>query len=268
MLNTTLALIAFALYLGASAWPAAQLLRRAERAPRWPLFTLGFAALALHGAVLLLAASDARGLYLGFFGAGSVVGWLMAALVLFAAWRRPVVNLAVFVLPIAGLAAVASAVAGTPHPGTEPLPHGIGIHIYTSIAAYSVLAIAALQALLLAYQDYQLRHKHPLVAIRFLPPLQVMESLLFELLGLGFVLLSAALLSGFVFLEDMFAQHLVHKTVLSIAAWVLFGILLLGHWRLGWRGRTAVRWTVGGYVALMLAYFGSRLVKDLILHIT
>ncbi|MDQ3797635.1 MAG: cytochrome c biogenesis protein CcsA [Pseudomonadota bacterium] len=89
---------------------------------------------------------------------------------------------------------------------------------------------------------------------------------MFQFIAVGFVLLSLALLTGFAFLHDIFAQHLVHKTVLSIAAWIVFAILLWGRWRFGWRGRTAIRWTLGGVFVLMLAYFGSKLVLELVLH--
>ena len=93
-----------------------------------------------------------------------------------------------------------------------------------------------------------------------------MEKLLFQLIGAGFVLLSISLISGLLFVEDLFAQHLVHKTVLSIIAWFVFGILLAGRIWQGWRGQTAIRWTLGGFLALMLAYFGSKIVLELILN--
>ncbi len=93
-----------------------------------------------------------------------------------------------------------------------------------------------------------------------------MESLLFEMISAGFVLLTLALLSGFAFLENMFAQHLVHKTVLSVLAWLVFGGLLIGRFRNGWRGRTAIVWTLGGFVMLILAYFGSKAVLQFVLH--
>jgi len=85
------------------------------------------------------------------------------------------------------------------------------------------------------------------------------------MIGVGFALLTLALVTGVLFLQDIFAQHLVHKTVLSIMAWCVFALLLWGRWRFGWRGRVAIRWTVGGFVFLMLAYFGSKLVLELIL---
>ena len=93
-----------------------------------------------------------------------------------------------------------------------------------------------------------------------------MESLLFQMIATGFALLTLALVTGFLFLEDIFAQHLVHKTTLSIIAWFVFGILLWGRWRFGWRGQTALRWTIGGFIFLMLAYFGSKFVLELVLN--
>ncbi len=73
-------------------------------------------------------------------------------------------------------------------------------------------------------------------------------------------------LGGFIFLENLFEQHLVHKTILSMLAWLLYASLLLGHWLLGWRGRTAVRWTIGGFICLMLAYIGSKFVLEFIIN--
>ena len=147
-----------------------------------------------------------------------------------------------------------------------PGPRHHGVHILTSLLAYSILGLAALQSILLAIQDFHLRNRSPGGFIRALPPLQTMESLLFQMIGVGFVLLSLALLSGILFLEDIFAQHLVHKSTLSIAAWVVFALLLWGRWRFGWRSRVAIRWTLWGYVFLMLAYFGSKFVLELVLN--
>jgi ABC-type uncharacterized transport system permease subunit len=93
-----------------------------------------------------------------------------------------------------------------------------------------------------------------------------MEALLFQMLGTGLVFLTISLISGFLFIEDLFAQHLVHKTVLSLLAWVIFTGLLIGRSRYGWRGQTAIQWTLIGFVLLLLAYFGSKLVLELILH--
>jgi ABC-type uncharacterized transport system permease subunit len=91
---------------------------------------------------------------------------------------------------------------------------------------------------------------------------------MFRLIGAGFVLLTLTLLSGVLFVDNLFAQHLVHKTVLSIAAWVVFGVLLFGRWRWGWRGRRAVRLTLAGMVILLLAFFGSKFVLEVLLHRT
>src|SRR3546814_4793747 len=92
-----------------------------------------------------------------------------------------------------------------------------------------------------------------------------MERLLFQLIGIGFVLLSLTLISGLWFIHDWLAQHLAHKTILSITAWLIFGTLLWGRVRHGWRGRVAIRWALAGYAMLFLAYFGSKLILEEIL---
>ena len=100
--------------------------------------------------------------------------------------------------------------------------------------------------------------------IRSLPPLQIMEKLLFEMIWTGFILLTASLITGMLVFDDLFAQHLVHKTALSIIAWLLYFALLVGRHVMGWRSQKAVRWTVGSFTLLMLAFFGSKFVIELL----
>lgn len=135
----------------------------------------------------------------------------------------------------------------------------IQVHVVLSIASAALLTLAAVQAVTLAVQDRYLHEGARLRVVQALPPLQSMERLLFLLISLGFFLLSLSLLSGLMFVDDLMAQHLAQKTVLSVAAWGIFGLLLFGRWRQGWRGRTAIRWTLSGYGVLILAYFGSKL---------
>jgi len=228
------------------------------------IFLLGFGAVILHAIALYPELVTGQGFNLGFFNAASLTALLTVALLLLAATWQPVESLAIPLLPVAattlGLAAM--------YPGQPAISTSswqLDVHILFSVLAYSLFVLAAFQAALLAIQDHHLRNRQPGGFIRALPPLQIMEKLLFQMIGTGFTLLSIALLSGFFFLEDIFAQHLVHKTSLSIAAWVIFGILLWGRWRFGWRGRTAIRWTLSGFALLALAYFGSKLVLELIL---
>ncbi|WP_372880895.1 inner membrane protein YpjD [Psychromonas sp.] len=142
----------------------------------------------------------------------------------------------------------------------------IGSHIIFALLAYSVLTIASLFALQLAYLDYRLKnHKRPLTQIN-LPPLMTMEKSLFQFVLIGFILLSCTLLTGFFFLEDMFVQGKAHKAFLSISAWIIYATLLWGHYTKGWRGRPIVYVTIVGSSLLTLAYFGSRFVREIILN--
>lgn len=226
----------------------------------------GTLAVALHLMVMYHLIIIPEGLNLSLFHVLSLTSWLIATLVMFTALRQPLENLGIVVLPVAALALLlqASNLATAGQVSTDTL--GVKIHILLSIFSFSLLSIAAIQAILLAIQTRHLRNRHPGGFIRALPPLETMEQLLFRMIGLGYILLSAALLTGVTFIQDIFAQQLVHKTVLASIAWVVFAILLWGRWHYGWRGRIAIRWTLSGFVVLMLAYFGSKLVLELILQ--
>jgi len=138
-------------------------------------------------------------------------------------------------------------------------------HVLISVIAYALLTIAAGQALLVSVQDKRLKSGRTGGILRALPPLKVMESVLFQLLLASFIFLTLALITGFVFLDDMFAQRMVHKTTLSVAAWCLLGLVLIGHFRWGWRGQKAAGITLGAFVTLLLGYFGSKFVIELLL---
>jgi ABC-type uncharacterized transport system permease subunit len=142
---------------------------------------------------------------------------------------------------------------------------GTSFHILSSILAFGVLSIAGVYAFFAAVIDFFLRRHHLNPLVRSLPPLETLESLLFHLIAMGFVLLTLSLMTGLAFVDNMFEQHLAHKTILSIMAWLLFGFLLWGRWRYGWRGRQAVRLTLAGIFLLLLAYFGTKLVLETIL---
>ncbi len=270
MHTQVIGIVAIILYLSAAFVIGARLFAAAESPvrSRRPGLALGWAALLCHALVLQQVLLTPEGLNLGFFNAASLVAGLTVLLLLLAAVPAPVENLGIVLFPAAALSIAlmfAYPVRDVPSASTN---WKIDLHIALSLAAYSLLALAALQALVLAWQDHQLRNRRPTRLIRRLPPLQTMETLLFQLLAGGFFLLTIALITGFVFLENIFAQHLVHKTTLSIIAWCLLGLLLWGRWRFGWRGRKAVRLTLSAFLLLMLAYFGSKFVLELVLGTT
>ncbi|MCG2633947.1 MAG: cytochrome c biogenesis protein CcsA [Gammaproteobacteria bacterium] len=221
-------------------------------------------ALFSHAGALIAISIQAGHLALGIGHSLSLLGATMALLFLLANLSRSLLSMGTVIALGAGVSALLGQVL--PDTGSSPaLGHGILAHIIFSVLAYAVLAFATLQALLLAAQHSRLR-RHDVRLLSALPPIEAMEQLLFQLVGAGFLLLTLSLVSGFLFLDNLFAQHLVHKTILSIAAWATFGTLLWGHWQLGWRGRRAVHWALGGFTLLLLAYLGSKVVLELILH--
>jgi len=258
--------LAFLAYIGAGTLVLRSLTSRIQLSPgaRSGLFALIIVALVLHTGVLFQNFIGAAELNFGVFNAVSLLAWLISLLLLAAMFSRPVENLGIVIFPLAAITLLLEASFSTEH-FVDSDNFSLKIHILISVLSYSVFTIAAIQAVLLAIQDRHLHNKHPGGFIRVLPPLQTMETLLFQMLVVGFILQSLSLLSGFAFLEDMFAQHLVHKTVLSIMAWLIFAVLLWGRWQFGWRGKMAIRSTLSGFVLLLLAYIGSKLVLEVML---
>lgn len=259
------AVVAAVLYIVAS-FLQARRAKRPESSSAAPIYAMSLAAILLHGYSAISAMNTDAGINFGLLNATSLIFCLINASLLLSLARRPLQNLMVILFPLSALALLVAAFI----PGEGILlktpSAGMLTHIGSSILAYAVLTIAACQAAMVAVQDYQLRHRHTRGLVQWLPPLQLMESMLFEIVWVGLLLLTVAIGSGFLFLDDIFAQHLVHKTVLSICAWLLFATLLWGRHYLGWRSQMAARFTLGGFIALMLAYAGSKLVLELILQ--
>lgn len=256
----TLAFIAALAYLLAAGLLARGVARDAH-GRAWLLPTV--VALALHAALHVMTWREAGALDLHFFSALSLVGLGMAALTtLFGAGGR-MAALGVLVFPIAAGVAIAYAMRG--HVTAEPLDWRLQLHAWCALLAYATLGIAAVLAVFLWAQERALRRREFHGWLRALPPLTELEALLFRTIAVGFALLTATLLTGVLFVENLFAQHLVHKTVLSVLSWLVFGGLLLGRWRRGWRGAKAVRWTLVAMTLLLLAFFGSQFVLEMVL---
>ena len=143
---------------------------------------------------------------------------------------------------------------------------GMALHIILSILAYSFISLAFLQACLLFFQDRQIKKHNLDGALRFVPPLQTMEQMMFDLVLVGIVLLSGAILTGVIFIDDIMAQHLAHKTVFSFLSLGIFTTLYVGRKLRGWRGSKAIAWCFAGFIALMLAYFGTKFVLEILLN--
>lgn len=175
-----------------------------------------------------------------------------------------------FRAPAAILLATASALAlGTGSLSTvrETIDPGwpLAAHITLSALAFGLLATAAVLALVLAAQEASLRSRRPAKWLAVLPPMESMEHAVFTLLALGFVALSTTLVIGALFVTDLFGQRLVHKVVLALIAWAIFGVLLLGRYRFGWRGRKARRLVLSGFVVLAMSYFLTKFILEVLL---
>jgi ABC-type uncharacterized transport system permease subunit len=230
-------------------------------------------ALALHGASLLWPWDE--GFRFGFAKALSASLWI-GLLVLWVEGRKaPLEALRLLVLPLA----IVTLLLPLAYPGGDfgayaQRPMFVP-HLLAGTLAYGVLMLAALHALLMLWVQRDLQR--PTAGTRSgplgdwvarLPPLMVLERVLFRFIGMGFVLLLLTTLSGMVFSEEVFGRpfRLEHKTVFSVIALGFFGVLLAGRVVRGWRGRIATRFTLWGFAVLLLAYVGTRFVLEVVLH--
>ncbi len=257
-------LIAVASYLVATAWLALDVHRARDAGARGWLLPAN-AALLLHGATHYLSWQRFGTTDMHFFAALSLVGLGMAALTALVGAAGRTRALGVVVFPMAAATVLAYGFRGGALP-PQALDWRMLLHAWLALLAYATLAIAAVLAMFLWAQERALRRRQLRAWLRALPPLTELETLLFRCIGAGFVLLSATLLTGALFVENLLAQHLVHKTVLSALSWLVFGALLLGRRRQGWRGTRAVGWTLAAMALLVLAFFGSKFVLELVLQ--
>ena len=227
---------------------------------------IGLAAIILHAIYLYHGMVYADGINLGFFNMLSLLGWVIATMLILGAFFEPVLGLGIVMFPGAALTLLLMIIFPTDN--TMALQGGwpMKFHVLSSILAYSLFALAAAQVILLYLQNRALRQHRVAGFIRSLPPLQTMEALLFQMITVGFIILSFSLLTGAIYITDMFAQHLVHKTVLSILSWLVFGTLLWGRWKFGWRSNKAFIWTMSGFVVLGLAYPVTKFILEVVLN--
>ena len=225
------------------------------------------APLALHAWLLVQSTLGGPGLILGVGNAISAILWLTVLIYWVGNFFYKLEGLQSLVMPVAAIAALLPALLPVP----APLPNTeLGVfkfHLLISLLAYSLFTIGSLHVLLMALLERRLHDGVLSQTLQGLPPLLAMEALLFRIIWAGFILLTLTLASGVVFSEELFgrAAKLSHKTVFGVLSWLIFAALLAGRHIYGWRGRVAVRWTLAGFLTLVLAYIGSKFVLEVIL---
>ena len=225
------------------------------------------APLCLHGALLYLQIFGRAELRFGFAQALSVMMWLVVALYWIESLFYSLDGMEPLVLPLAAVVAPLPAFfPGLASDATYAQAAEFKVHLALAMIAYSLFVIALLHATLMAVAERQLHLKSTFTVMN-LPPLLTLEKLLFRVIAAAFVFLTLTLATGIAFSESIFGRALRadHKTVFALLSWITFGLLLAGRSLYGWRGRTALRWTLTGFVLLILAYVGSRFVLEVVL---
>jgi ABC-type uncharacterized transport system permease subunit len=219
-----------------------------------------------HGYALGQDMLDGNTLHFGLAIALSLTLWLALLLYFAESLANPINSLLRLAMPPAAVCAILPALLpGNIHISIESW--SFRLHFAMAMLAYSFFALAALHAVMLSLAERQLHRGRLDEAGADLPPLLVLEKILFRLIGVAFVFLTLTLASGLLFSEESLIRPLTlrYKLGFTLAAWLVFGILLLGRHVRGWRGRIAQRWTLAGFVFLLLAYIGTHFVLEILL---
>jgi ABC-type uncharacterized transport system permease subunit len=269
MSNQALHLLTFVLYsvLAILFWRA-QAAGNAEQQNRGALGFAVIVPLALHGWLLYDTLFIWGALNLGLVYALSLILWLTVLVYWLARSFYPLSSLQTLVLPLAAVSTALPAIFPDAHILSQPASALFDTHVLMAMLAYSLFTIAALHAALMSLVEKRLHHAKLPKVLHNLPPLLTMETLLFRVIGVGFVLLTITVISGMLFSEKIFGHPLQfsHMVLFGILSWMVFAVLLLGRHFKGWRGHTAVRWTLSGFGFLVLAYLGTRFVLEVILQ--
>ena len=227
-----------------------------------------FGALVIQGFGLYQGLFSAGGMRFSFSFAMSLMLWLAVLIYWLESFRSRMDGLQRMVLPLAALGALSPAV----FPQLRVIAHagawGFQLHFLTAMLAYSLFTLSALHAIFMGFAERKLHQRAITKSLSSLPPILTMEALLFRMITVAFLLLTVALVSGVMFSEAIFGKAMVldHKTLFAFASWGIFAALLVGRRIYGWRGRIALRWTLAGFLVLLLAYMGSRFVAEVLLH--
>lgn len=263
-MHTVLSIICILLYLASTALVTTRWFH--QKGPMvLPAIYTGLAGLILHVVILVNNIWTNDGQNLSIVNVTAITAWLITAVVIAVSLK----NKQTFLLPLVTGFSALVITAAVLVPGSVimhvELQHGLLLHISLALLAYGCLSIAFLYALQLSFINRRLKQKSTVMFHSAMPPLMQVERNLFHLLIFGTLLLTLSLASGFFFLEDMFAQRQVHKTILTSIAWVMYVGFIGYHKKYGLRDNTIVVFSVVGIVILTLAYFGSRIVKEVFL---
>lgn len=257
-------LLCLILYMGSGLYLAYALFQKTP-IHRSVLGILIFAIL-LHGWVLTPEIITLYGLNFNLFNTLSLTSLFFVLFYVLFGLYRPILSLGILAVPMAAVGVSLGYFGQVAYKPLTNLSNTLQIHILLSFAAYCVLLMAAVQGVLLRLQIRELKRKtiHRFWVSR-LPSLQSMESLLFDMVLTGFVILSIALGFGLIATYDILDQHLAHKMVFSLLSWLLYGLLIAGHYRYGWRGKRAANFTVYGFLLLAIGFVGSKAVMEFLI---
>lgn len=262
-ISNLLFVLSIPLYIWAVVAVAREIFSECPAKPRG-VMGVGSLAAVLHVIASIMQMHSTEGTDFSLIKSLSLIFAVTTLLITTGSIRRPTRPLLLLAIPLSVVFALTSSLVPTTARPLQLQPGEVS-HIILSILAFGIFTIATAEALLLNFVSGRLKGHRLSAPMKHVPPVEALEKLMFDLLRAGTVVLLLAILTGLVFLESFSEQHLYHKFFFSVVGLIVYGWLWWGHHRYGWRGRKALHWALGGYVSLLLAYAGSKIVLELLL---
>lgn len=228
------------------------------------LCCLQLSAILLHSYLLYHWIDLNSGQNLTEFNLLSLATWVTAIFILVStSIKRPIGYLNIYLFPLAALSIFLTNKFPSYHIVQTATDLRQLSHILLSVITFSILSLAGFQAITLAIQENFLKQKNFEIS-KALPPLETMEKRLFEMIGVGAILLTLLLATSLYFFQSILLQLFLQKTILTFIAWLAFTSLFIGRLFFGWRGKKAIYCTLGGVVILTITYFSSIIILELL----
>ena len=260
--SSLLTIVSVVLYIVISAYQY-WLLKKHDQTHIRQVALIALLPLVAHGYLLYTLIDTGAGQNLSMLNIFSMMFWLIGIALVISSLIKKIEILMMAIFPVSALVVLASGFSENRYI-VDASSAGYLAHTLIAIAAISVTSLAAIQSVFVTILDKKLKQQitQPNLA---LPPLLAMERFLYFLTGMGFVLLTATIVTAILFMPSTGGEIPLHKPILATLSWLVFGTFLFGHYRWGWRGKKAAHWTITGFILLFFAYFGTRTVLEYLL---
>jgi ABC-type uncharacterized transport system permease subunit len=179
----------------------------------------------------------------GFHNTVSLFAFLIAVTFLLVYWRYRFESLAVFLFPMVFVMTAVAAMETPVGAWTNRTARDtwLLVHIILVLLGYAALLLTALASVFYLVQERHIKRKRSMALLERLPPLGILDTLISQSMGFGFVLITLGLVTGgtWAFIESGTRWLDNPRIAISFVTWCFTLVMVFLRVTAGWRGRKA-----------------------------